>query len=123
MRETTASVIFFGSTLFSPIQRDFVRDLLLRMDEILHHPENPGMMIPLKLPTNIGFQGFKVVQDSVHPQNFDSHVVVSLISLSVGLPDQPLVRLPTDSVLLQVCGTRKEKGVTNGLPSDPPPKV
>ena len=29
------------------------------MDEILHHPRNPGMMIPLQIPTNNGFSWFQ----------------------------------------------------------------
>ena len=32
---------------------------LLWMDEILYHLRNPGMMIPLKLATNIGFPWFQ----------------------------------------------------------------
>ena len=47
---------------------------ILWMDEILHHLRNPGMMSPLKIPTNKGFKnGLQMVQDFVH-QHIVLHV-------------------------------------------------
>ena len=50
------------------------------MDEILHHPRNPGMMIPLQMVSH----GFKVVQDFVHPQYVFS---IGLAFVFPSLPD------------------------------------
>ena len=42
--------------------------LLLWMDEILHHLTNPGIMIPLQIPTNSGFPDRSVAKwiSSIH---------------------------------------------------------
>ena len=37
------------------------------MAEILHHLRNPGMMIPLQLPTNNGFSWCQVVRNGFRP--------------------------------------------------------
>ena len=41
---------------------------VLWMDELLHHLRNPGMMIPLQIPTMFVFFSVNVLQHFVHPQ-------------------------------------------------------
>ena len=52
----------------STLMRPYLQEVILWMDEIVHQLRNPGMMIPLQIPTENGCHGFKVVQDFVHPQ-------------------------------------------------------
>ena len=49
-------------------QKNNSAQLLLWMDEILHHLRNPGMMLPCKYQQTMVSLGFKAVQDFVHPQ-------------------------------------------------------
>ena len=65
------------------------------MDEILHHLRHPGMMVPLKIPANNGFNhGLQVVRNGFRPSTVVAPVFLAFRQVLVHAVQDALLILP-----------------------------